>query len=425
VSAVETLLFRARRALREQLEGALSCSEAELALSKQLDGRLPKAEDGTLRAHLRSCPDCARLARRLRAQRSAIRGLWFPLPASLVGWGTVSSVGGGGAATVTAAAGVGTKVAALVTAGGLIAGAGYGVEEWQPWVPAGPTAADAAAGKGPGWHAGQFQSFAGLEKLLQRARSAPRPVPRQIPTPLGSAQRAHAAVRRASPAARPPRPQSHAPARKIVPRPTPEPVRAAVVQHTVPRAVPAAVARVERKAAPAPRTRRQATKRGSAERVAVPVVAHEAEKQLGETNRESRQRHARRDDVRTVVLEAAAQFGRAAKKAPRRHEVPAAPAPAPAPAEQPAAAAAPAETQPAPAPQPAAPEPAPAPEQEPPAETTPAPAAADDVDEDEDGDHQGSHHHDGGGDRQDDGDDHHDGDGDHHGGGDGHDDHGD
>ena len=35
VSAVETLLFRARRALREQLEGSLTCGEAELAISRQ------------------------------------------------------------------------------------------------------------------------------------------------------------------------------------------------------------------------------------------------------------------------------------------------------------------------------------------------------------------------------------------------------
>ena len=40
VSAVETLIFRARRALREQLEGGLTCHEAEYAVSKQLDGRL-------------------------------------------------------------------------------------------------------------------------------------------------------------------------------------------------------------------------------------------------------------------------------------------------------------------------------------------------------------------------------------------------
>src|ERR671932_147472 len=49
VSAVETLIFRARRALREQLEGSLTCTEAELALSKQLDAELPRSEKGQLR----------------------------------------------------------------------------------------------------------------------------------------------------------------------------------------------------------------------------------------------------------------------------------------------------------------------------------------------------------------------------------------
>ena len=46
VSAVETLLFRARRALREQLEESLTCVEAELAISRQLDGRLPRPGEG-------------------------------------------------------------------------------------------------------------------------------------------------------------------------------------------------------------------------------------------------------------------------------------------------------------------------------------------------------------------------------------------
>src|SRR5437660_5882457 len=55
VAAVETLIFRARRALREQLEGQLTCAQAELALSKQTDGVLPRAERGQLRAHLREC----------------------------------------------------------------------------------------------------------------------------------------------------------------------------------------------------------------------------------------------------------------------------------------------------------------------------------------------------------------------------------
>src|SRR5213596_1813470 len=69
-SAVETLIFRARRALREQLEGGLTCREAEFAVSRQLDGRLGRKEKGALRAHLRECEDCARFARSQRAQRS-------------------------------------------------------------------------------------------------------------------------------------------------------------------------------------------------------------------------------------------------------------------------------------------------------------------------------------------------------------------
>src|SRR3954464_8363813 len=84
VSAVETLIFRARRALREQLEEGITCHEAELAISKQLDGRLPRNDRGALRAHLRECDDCARFARSQRAQRGAIKSLaLIPLPSSL------------------------------------------------------------------------------------------------------------------------------------------------------------------------------------------------------------------------------------------------------------------------------------------------------------------------------------------------------
>ena len=80
MSAVETLIFRARRALREQLEGTLTCAGAELAISKQLDQKLSRAERSQLRAHLRECPDCATVARRQRAQQAALRGLFGPLP---------------------------------------------------------------------------------------------------------------------------------------------------------------------------------------------------------------------------------------------------------------------------------------------------------------------------------------------------------
>src|SRR5712691_76317 len=75
LSAVETLIFRARRALREQLEDGLTCHEAEYAISRQLDGRLSRSERGTLRAHLRECDECARFARSQRAQRGALKSL--------------------------------------------------------------------------------------------------------------------------------------------------------------------------------------------------------------------------------------------------------------------------------------------------------------------------------------------------------------
>src|ERR671928_38147 len=68
--------------------------EAELAVSKQLDGRLPNEERAALRAHLRECDECARFARSQRAQRTAIKSLaLIPIPSSLS-----SFVGGGGGA---------------------------------------------------------------------------------------------------------------------------------------------------------------------------------------------------------------------------------------------------------------------------------------------------------------------------------------
>src|SRR2546429_2138326 len=118
-SAVETLIFRARRALREQLEGTLTCGEAEFAISRQLDGRLPRRERGQLRAHLRECAECASFARRQRAQRGALKTLALvPVPTSLT-----SLFGGGGGAAV--GSGLAIKAAAAVTAGLVIGGAGY------------------------------------------------------------------------------------------------------------------------------------------------------------------------------------------------------------------------------------------------------------------------------------------------------------
>jgi RNA polymerase sigma factor (sigma-70 family) len=119
VSAVETLLFRARRALREQLEGGLTCGEAEATLSRRLDGRLPLPEQRALRAHLRECSECATLERKQRARRAAVKRLGvIQLPPSLAGF-----LGGTGSITGGAIVGSGLAAkAAAVVAAGLVAG---------------------------------------------------------------------------------------------------------------------------------------------------------------------------------------------------------------------------------------------------------------------------------------------------------------
>ena len=118
VSAVETLLFRARRALREQLEGTLTCAEAERAISRQADGRLTRPERSALRAHLRQCKECERLGRSQRAHKKAFKALALvPIPTSL------TSLFGGGGAVV--GGGVALKAAAFVAAGVVATGVGY------------------------------------------------------------------------------------------------------------------------------------------------------------------------------------------------------------------------------------------------------------------------------------------------------------
>jgi RNA polymerase sigma factor (sigma-70 family) len=132
-SAVETLLFRARRALREQLEAAerpLSCDSAEKLISLQLDGRVPRKEKGLLRAHLRSCPDCASSARRQRAQRKAIKALAaVPLPVAL------ATTGGFSLGTAAVAKLVGLTAGAAVLTTTLAIGTGLVPPPWAPAAP--------------------------------------------------------------------------------------------------------------------------------------------------------------------------------------------------------------------------------------------------------------------------------------------------
>ena len=83
--ALEALIFRARRSLAEQLEGALTCAEAEEASMRRLDGRLPRREARRLRRHVKDCLRCARFGRVQKQQRSLLKGLSvMPVPASIL-----------------------------------------------------------------------------------------------------------------------------------------------------------------------------------------------------------------------------------------------------------------------------------------------------------------------------------------------------
>jgi len=62
----------------------LACDEAERAISRRLDRRLPRAEADRLHAHLRTCSDCTAFARRQRLKRLQLRGVGVvPLPETL------------------------------------------------------------------------------------------------------------------------------------------------------------------------------------------------------------------------------------------------------------------------------------------------------------------------------------------------------
>jgi RNA polymerase sigma factor (sigma-70 family) len=145
-SALETLLFRARRSLAEELEQVVTCQQAEQSISRSLDARLPRRERKRLEAHIRTCPACARFELVQKRSRRALRGLALvPIPlsltllkgtnsaaaASLPTIGTAAAVtataGGGGAAAAGGLAGgaLALKAAAVVAAVGVAGGVGY------------------------------------------------------------------------------------------------------------------------------------------------------------------------------------------------------------------------------------------------------------------------------------------------------------
>ena len=143
-SALESLIFRARRSLTEHFEEALTCAEAEQAVSRRLDGRLSRREARRLKRHLGECPLCARFASVQKRQRSLLDGLpLMPVPASLflfrseqaaaAGLGVGGAAAGGSAAVGGGmAAGFVAKAAAVAAAASVAGGVGYSVATGPP-----------------------------------------------------------------------------------------------------------------------------------------------------------------------------------------------------------------------------------------------------------------------------------------------------
>jgi len=123
-SALETLLFRARRSLAEELEQQLTCTEAQLAISQAADGRLGRKERRRLRDHLGECPDCARFASLQQRNRRALKGLMLvPIPLSLSFFKGMEGTATAATMPVASAAAVGTTASAVgATGGGVFAG---------------------------------------------------------------------------------------------------------------------------------------------------------------------------------------------------------------------------------------------------------------------------------------------------------------
>jgi RNA polymerase sigma-70 factor (ECF subfamily) len=153
VNALETLIFRARRSLADELENLITCDRAELALSKRVDGRLGRAERRRLAAHLEECASCARVAARSIKHRRAFKGLAvLPLPWSLTffnGAPSASAAVGlpaiGGSAAAVGASGLTAKLAVGLAAVAVAGGAGYEtVRAVRDPVPVRPVAATPA-----------------------------------------------------------------------------------------------------------------------------------------------------------------------------------------------------------------------------------------------------------------------------------------
>lgn len=199
-SALETLLFRARRSLAEELENVVTCERAERAMSTGFDGRLSRKERRRLDEHLRDCPQCGRLAAVQRRHRAVLRGLAvLPVPLSLAFWkgaptaaaGSLPAIGLGSA--TAAATGAATGAGAT---GGLLLGGGIAVKAAAVVAAVGVTAGVSVEGAR---RIADDSTGPRRQPAVSSERSrAERPVARTVPgIAVSKAARARATTRKA------------------------------------------------------------------------------------------------------------------------------------------------------------------------------------------------------------------------------------
>jgi RNA polymerase sigma factor (sigma-70 family) len=114
-TAFDALLFRARKAVRDELragDAPLACAETRELVERQLANSLGKDERATLRAHLRTCTDCATKARSARARKRSGLISVLGLP-----WGVPAEIGTLFGRTATEAK-LGAAIGAVVIGGG-------------------------------------------------------------------------------------------------------------------------------------------------------------------------------------------------------------------------------------------------------------------------------------------------------------------
>jgi RNA polymerase sigma factor (sigma-70 family) len=148
--ALETLLFRARRSLAEELENVVTCERAALDIDRLRNGAIGRKDRRRLDDHLRECASCARLLKLEQGPKRTLRGLaWLPLSfplnlfrgghkalttAALHGPEAAAGASGGGLAV---GAGLAAKVTAVVLAATVAGGLGYaGVQDVRAHSPA-------------------------------------------------------------------------------------------------------------------------------------------------------------------------------------------------------------------------------------------------------------------------------------------------